>query len=96
MVKLKNQPNIDYTKWTLECIHTFSIQNTLIEKWLIPSQEQYDYPDSLLCYPIAKEFKFSYATSQSNIFKNGIWIFRQLIHFQKLREWVNKDLACYI
>ena len=38
---MKTTNQIDYIKWTLECLYTFSIQKVLIIKWLIPPQEYY-------------------------------------------------------
>ena len=53
---MKTTNQIDYIKWTLECLYTFSIQKVLIIKWLIPPQEYYGSRKRFGLYNICKKF----------------------------------------
>ena len=53
-----------------------------------------NYTHNGMSYLIARGFKFYYVLN-STVLDKQIWVFRHSIHFQKLREWVNKDLEYY-
>lgn len=36
---MKTTNQINYIKWTFECLYTFTVQNVLVKKCLIPTQE---------------------------------------------------------
>ena len=94
MVKLKkNQPNIDYIKFSLKTLYAITISDELAMQLCIV--EKSNYTHSRMSYLVARGFRLNYSALRSAVLHKHIWAFHHSIYFQKFIVWINNNLEFY-